>query len=130
MQLKRFGVVALFLACWTLPAWAHHSHASYESAEFTVLEGTLKTIHFLNPHSWLYLEIKDANGVAAQWALEGDDPATLFKSGVKKDDVRAGDPVRVRCYRARDGARTCLLKYLTPLHGDAARGHGVEQDWD
>jgi hypothetical protein len=130
MQLKHFGLAVLVAASLALPVRAHHSHSSYVITDFLTLEGTIKTIYFLNPHSWIYLDVKDSKGAATLWTLEGDDVVTLFKSGVKKGDVLPGDTIRVRCYRARDETPNCLLKYLTPLHGDSARGHGVEQDWD
>jgi hypothetical protein len=51
-------------------------------------------------------------------------------NGVKREDVRAGDAIKARCHQLRDGANGCLLGFITPLHGDAARGHGVEREWD
>ena len=44
--------------------------------------------------------------------------------------ARAGDRIKARCHQLRDGANGCLLGFITPLHGDAARGHGVEREWD
>jgi hypothetical protein len=54
----------------------------------------------------------------------------LQRVGIKKEDVRTGDSIKVRCHLLRDGSNGCLLGYVTPMHGDAARGHGVERDWD
>jgi hypothetical protein len=50
--------------------------------------------------------------------------------GVKKEDVRVGDQIKVRCHFLRDGTNGCLLGFVTPMHGDKARGHGVELEWD
>jgi hypothetical protein len=113
------------------PAAAHHSHNNYAIAEFTNLEGVVKEVHLINPHSWVYIEVTDPKGAEPQlWALEATGPNGLLRNGIKKEDVQIGDSVKVRCHRLRDGSPGCLLGFLTPTHGDAARGHGVEKEWD
>ena len=57
-------------------------------------------------------------------------PAGIFANGVRRDDVRSGDLIKVRCHRHRDGSNGCLLGFITPMHGDEARDHGVERHWD
>ena len=59
-------------------------------------------------------------------AVSGSMGAAAADGGV----VLPGDPVRVRCHRLKDGSDGCLLGFVTPLHGDPARGHGVEKEWD
>jgi len=131
----RFVVLAVLCAVTlllpaALPAWAHHSHNNYATSEFTFVEGTVKEIHFLNPHSWVYMEVKNAAGEAELWALEATGPRGLENRGVTKDTLRIGERAKVRCHRLRDNTNGCLLGFLTPLHGDVARGHGVEKEWD
>jgi len=127
----RFGVLAaaatLALAA---PVLAHHSHANYDITKWIVLEGTVKQVVFIAPHSLLYVDVKDEHGDTATWALEATAPAGIFGNGVKREDVRAGDKVQARCHILRDGGNGCLLGFITPLHGDGARGHGVEREWD
>jgi hypothetical protein len=110
--------------------FAHHSHANYDISKWTVIEGTVKQVVFIAPHSIVYLDVKDAQGETAIWALEATAPAGIYGNGVGRDDVRAGDAVKARCHQLRDGANGCLLGFITPLHGDAARGHGIEREWD
>ena len=119
-----FGVLSLS------PVAAHHSHGNYDLSKWTTMDGTVKEVHLLVPHSWLYLDVKDAKGELTTWALEATGPTGLTKVGVKREDVRPGDQVRVRCHLLKDGSNGCLLGYVTPTHGDVARGHGVEKDWD
>jgi len=125
--------LCLALACAAasvLPAWAHHSHNNYDVAKWTTMEGTVTEVHRLVPHSWIYMDVTDAKGQKATWALEGTGPGGLEKVGIKLTDVRPGDRIKVRCHLLRDGSTGCLLGFVTPIHGDAARGHGVEKDWD
>jgi hypothetical protein len=84
----------------------------------------------MNPHSWIYFEVKDDAGKATQWSLEAADPAALQRQGIKREDVKPGDRIKVRCHRLRDGSNGCLLGFVTPMHGDPARGHGIEKEWD
>jgi hypothetical protein len=130
MQAKRLGLAVVCAVLMAVPLAAHHSHNNYALAEFTLLEGTVKEVHYLNPHSWVYVEVKDVKGEPALWALEATGPRGLENNGIKREDVRVGDSVRVRCHRLRDGSNGCLLGFLTPNHGDKARGHGVEKEWD
>jgi hypothetical protein len=125
--------LTLALACAVssvLPAWAHHSHNNYDVAKWTTMEGTVTEVHRLVPHSWIYIDVTDAKGQPVSWALEGTGPGGLEKAGIRINDVRPGDRVKVRCHLLRDGATGCLLGFVTPMHGDAARGHGIERDWD
>ena len=121
---------ALIAASAVAPIAAHHSHNNYAIAEFTQLNGTVKEVHLINPHSWVYIEVKDEKGQPVLWALEATGPNGLKNNGIKPEDVKVGDAVRVRCHRLRDGSPGCLLGFLTPMHGDAARGHGIEKEWD
>ena len=109
---------------------AHHSHGNYEMTAFTQLQGVVTELHLMNPHSWVYIEVKDAKGEAAVWALEATSAVGLARNKIPKDLIRVGDMVKVRCHRLRDGENGCLLGYLTPLHGDQARGAGIERLWD
>ena len=129
MPWKHVVVAGLCVAGLGAPLVAHHSHANYDITTWTVLEGTVKQLVLMAPHSIVYLEVKDQKG-AATWALEAANQRTILNNGVKAQDVRPGDPVKVRCHMLRDGARGCLLGFITPMHGDAARGHGVELEWD
>jgi len=123
-------LAALFATVCALPVWAHHSHGNYVMSDFTTLQGTVKELHLINPHSWIYLEVKDDKGQPAVWALEATSAVGLARNGIDRDHVRVGDLIKVRCHRLRDGSNGCLLGFVTPLHGDAARGTGIERLWD
>lgn len=130
MLFRAFGVALVCAACLAVPVVAHHSHGNYDLTKWTVMEGVVKQIVFIVPHSIVYLDVKDVKGQTDTWALEATNPQTIFLKGVKREDVRAGDTIKARCHLLRDGNRGCLLGFVTPMHGDKARGHGVELEWD
>jgi hypothetical protein len=130
MLSKFLSLAAMCAVALAVPAWAHHSHNAYEVTKWSMLEGTVKEIHLINPHSWIYLDVKDDKGVTTTWALEAAGPGAITGNGVKRDDVKLGDLIKVRCHGLRDGSNGCLLGFVTPMHGDRARGHGVELEWD
>jgi hypothetical protein len=125
VQFKTFGVAFLCAACLGVSALAHHSHGNYDVTTWTVMEGPVKQVVFIVPHSIVYLDVKGQT-----WALEATNPQGIFLRGVKKEDVQVGDTIKVRCHLLRDGGKGCLLGFVTPMHGDKARGHGVEIEWD
>ena len=102
---------------------AHHSHANYRTTEWIHLEGTVVEFHWMNPHTWIFLEIIDANGEPVVWALEGASPTELRSDGWTRDDVKVGDHIKVRCHRLSDDSNGCLLGFLTPENG-------VEKEYD
>ena len=114
----------------TIPLAAHHSHGNYDVQTWTTMEGTVKQVIFIVPHSIVYLDVKGANGDVVTWSLEATNPQGIFLKGVKKEDVQVGDKIKVRCHLLRDGGHGCLLGFVTPMHGDKARGDGVEIEWD
>lgn len=131
MQLKSLILAAALVAViFAAPTRAHHSHNAYEVTVWTNIEGTVKELHMVVPHSWVYIEVKDNKGEAALWALEAAGPNAIYNNGVKKGDITVGDKIKVRCHLLRDGSPGCLLGFITPDHGDQARGHGVEREWD
>ena len=111
-------------------AWAHHSHNAYEVTVWSELEGTVSDVLIMNPHSWMYLDVTDAAGEVTTWAIEAASPAQIYENGVKPEDVQPGDRVKVRFHLLRDGTNGGLLGFVTPMHGEEARGHGIELHWD
>jgi hypothetical protein len=118
MNLKALGLAAVTIVAIALPAWAHHSHANYEAIKWTDLKGTVTEVQWLNPHVWLYVDIVNSKTNAPeQWTLEGGSPAALTRGGWKKDTVKVGDQINVKCHLAKDGSNNCLLGFLTTPGG-------------
>ena len=123
MRFKRDLRLALICAAaMALPLWAHHSHGNY-SDTFIDIQGVVKEVHLVVPHSWVYMEVKNAKGEPEMWALEATGRTGLERIGVTKDYVKAGDAVKARCHRHRDGSNGCLLGFLKAKDGTV-------KDWD
>jgi len=117
-----FGLLAVGLVTFAMSAWAHHSHAAYEDT-FMDIQGVVKEVHLVVPHSWIYLEVKDAKGDPQMWALEATGRTGLQKVGITADYVQPGDTVKARCHHLRDGSNGCLLGFLKAKDGSV-------KDWD
>ncbi len=122
MKFKSLCLAAIAAVCLAVTGWAHHSASNY-TREFTHLEGTVKEIRWINPHAWIYLEVMDDKGQPTVWPLQGASPASLARAGWKRDDIKVGDTIKVRCYRLRDGSNGCLLGFVKPEGG-------VEKEFD
>ncbi len=118
-----FGLVTICAVVFILPAWAHHSHGNYDTDTFIDLQGVVKELHLVVPHSWVYLEVIDSKGEPQVWALEATSRTGLQNVGVTRDYVKPGDKVKVRCHLLRDGTNGCLLGFLKATDGTV-------KDWD
>lgn len=95
--------VALLAAA--LPAFAHHAFASQFDIEKPVtLKGTLTKIQWMNPHSWIHMDVKDAKGAGTtSWAIEFGAPNILMRRGLRITDFKVGTEVEVHGFRAKSG---------------------------
>ena len=75
MPVRFLGLASICAVSSVMPASAHHSHGNYDISKWTNMQGTVKEVHWLNPHSWIYLEVKDEKAEATTWALEATGPA-------------------------------------------------------
>jgi hypothetical protein len=86
-------------------ASAHHSFAAEFDANAPVtLRGTITKMEWINPHSWIHIDVKNPDGTVTEWMVEGGTPNTLFRRGFTRDAVKAGMEITVEGYRAKNGA--------------------------
>jgi hypothetical protein len=94
----------------SLPASAHHGFAAeYDRSKTLTLVGKLSRVELENPHGWLYIDAKDAQGKVVTWALELPGPAVLRRNGydtnIYQTMMTSGEVVTVTAYAARDGSK-------------------------
>lgn len=97
---------------------AHHSHGNYMMTEYIRVAGTVTEIHWINPHSWIYMTVTNDSGESANWSLEGASVNELRRRGWAEDSIRPGDRIEVRCHQLRDRSNGCLLGYVTVEGGE------------
>jgi len=86
------------------PAFAHHAFAAeYDIDQPITLTGTLTKVEWINPHGWVYVDVKDSSGKVANWAVEFGGPGALLRRGLRKSDFPVGIDVVVKGYRAKNG---------------------------
>jgi Family of unknown function (DUF6152) len=126
------AIIAAALLSAAAPVWAHHAFAQeFDEKKPITLKGTVTKWELINPHSWIHLSVKNADGTVTDWMIEGGSPNNLFRLGFTKDSLPAGTEIVVEGYQAKDGANRAVGKNLTFadgkrlfLGGSAPGSHG------
>ena len=101
-----------------VPLLAHHAFAAeFDEHQPVTLKGTLTRMEWVNPHGWLYVDVKEPDGTVANWAIEAGTPNALLKRGLRKEDFPAGIEVVITGYRAKNGTRTANGRTVTLSDG-------------
>ncbi len=121
----RTGIVKLAITCAIAAVFlingvarAHHAFA----AEFDVnrpikLRGTVTKMDWINPHSWIHIDVKDADGKVTGWMIEGGSPNSLLRLGFTKEALPAGSEIVVDGFQAKDGSNRGVGKSLSFADG-------------
>jgi hypothetical protein len=84
---------------------AHHSFAAeFDANQPVTLKGTVVKMEWINPHSWIHLDVKNPDGTVTRWMIEGGTPNTLVRRGFTKNSLLPGTEITIEGYRARNGA--------------------------
>src|SRR5262245_26737645 len=114
---KSFFVAAFAAVCGvllSLPAWAHHSFASeYDADKPAKIQGVVKKVEWINPHSWITIDVKNADGTVTTWEIEAGAPNAMFRRGFNKDSLPLGTEIVVTGYLAKNGLKRVNGRDLT-----------------
>jgi len=98
------AVVAVGLLLVAVPVRAHHSFAAaYDETKPVNLQGTVTKVELVNPHSWLWIDVKSPDGKVVNWGIEGGPPTNLFRNGITKSSLPIGTEIKLFGYRAKSG---------------------------
>jgi len=131
MKRRLFGVLVAGLAALGsgVTAWAHHSFtAAYDMSQAITVKGVITQVRLQNPHSWFFLEAKDASGKVQKWAFEAGTPSGMIRNGYKKDVIKQGAEVTIKGFRARDASQNMgMLRELTTADGQVFGMFGPQE---
>ena len=109
------GAVLVALAA---PAWAHHAFAAeFDEKRPIKLAGVVTKWELVNPHSWIHMDVKNADGTVTAWTVEGGSPNALLRKGFTKNSLPEGTEIVVEGYQAKDGANRGVAATLTYKDG-------------
>jgi hypothetical protein len=119
MGIFRGGVLigALMLMC-AATLSAHHSFAAeFDANQPVQLKGTVVKVEWINPHTWIHLDVKRNDGSMERWMIEGGTPNTLLRRGLTKNSLPEGTEIVVDGYKAKNGSNRANGRDLTLTDG-------------
>ena len=115
MRTTIFAVlIGMGLLLATPPIVAHHAFsAEFDADRPMQLHGTVTRTEWINPHSWIHIDVTDENGNVESWAIECSAPNALIRRGLNKNSVPAGTELVVDGFGAKDGSNTANARDIT-----------------
>jgi hypothetical protein len=112
------GAALLLLLAVDAPALSQHAF----SAEFVAnkpikFKGTVTKMLWVNPHAWIYVDVKKPDGTVEEWMIETGTPNTLLRRGLTKESLATGTEIIVDGYQSKDGSRRANGRDLTLPNG-------------
>ena len=97
-----------------VPVMAHHSFAAeFDAKKAVKLQGTVTKMEWINPHAWIYLDVKNTDGSVTNWMVEAGAPNALLRRGWTKASLLPGTEILVEGYQAKDGANRANGRDIT-----------------
>src|SRR5262245_10246493 len=106
VRTKVLFVVALagLLSATAAPLWAHHAfEAEFDQKQPVSLKGKVTVMEWINPHSWIHIDVAGADGKVTNWMVECGSPNIMLRRGFTKESLKAGTELSVQGYRAKNG---------------------------
>jgi len=117
--MKKLAVsMAGVLVLAALPVLAHHSFsAEFDAGKRVTLKGVVTKLEWMNPHIYVYLDVKEESGAVTNWACEGGPPNVLMRSGWTRNTLKEGDQVTIEGALAKDGSKRCNSRSVNLADG-------------
>ena len=112
------GTLALNVLMTVVPVWAHHAFSAiFDEKQPVSLRGMVTKVELINPHSWIWIDVKNPDGTVTNWGIEGGSPNSLIRHGITKNTLPIGTEIVVSAYRAKDGSTQAVGADLTLTGG-------------
>ena len=117
-SLRSLAIAVGGLVLAAAPAWAHHAFsAEFDENKKVMLRGRVTQMEWINPHVWIHLDVKGADGSVASWMIEGGPPNALLKRGWNKHALPEGTEIVVEGYQSKDGSLRANGREITLTDG-------------
>jgi Family of unknown function (DUF6152) len=103
------AVAVLALSGLAGQSWAHHAFATeFDASRPVLLRGEVSKVEFINPHSWIHINVENEDGSVTEWMIEGGSPNALLRRGIDRNTLPIGTVIIVDGYGSRDGANKAV----------------------
>ena len=112
-------IVGAIVVASITPMQAHHAFAAEfdEKRPIKFLDATVTKVELINPHSWIHVDVKQADGTVENWAIEAGSPNILLRRGITKSTLKQGDKIVIDGYQSKDGSHRANGRDLTLPNG-------------
>jgi hypothetical protein len=118
-RINSIGVCALAFGLFAIatPSFAHHGIAAYEEAKEVTVTGSVTYFDFVNPHTLIYLNVKQSDGTIARWQGQLTSPNNLARVGWTRRSLQMGEQVTITGYPAKNSANTMWIRRIVKSNG-------------
>jgi len=125
-KLAAISLVVVGLSAVSVPLFAHHGYAAYDTDRKVTLKGTVTQYVWANPHCVLLFDVTDDRGQVVPWSAETENPSSMVHYGWTKDSIKPGDQVTITVVPAKNGKPIGRIQEVVLPNGQKLAGRGIQ----